>query len=126
MRNLLKKDAVFKWDQDEKDAYSKLKECIIEEEMAFFDSKKDTELYVYADPEGCSSFLTLLDHIQHTVKLVRCDSHAFNEAERRYSHLEKEAFACVWACKTNHIYICGRHFKLITDALAVKKNLRRG
>ena len=36
-------------------------------------------------------------------------------------HIEKEAFACVWACKTSHVYLYGRPFKLITDALSVKK-----
>ena len=44
LRNLLKSGAVFKWDKAEKDAYKKLKETIIEEETAFFDHKKDTEL----------------------------------------------------------------------------------
>ena len=56
-----------------------------------------------------------------TAKLFRCDSHAFNEAELRYSHIKKEAFACIWVCKTSHIYLYGRHFKIITDALSVKK-----
>jgi hypothetical protein len=121
LRNLLKKGAPFKWELEEKEAYTKLKNTIIEEEMAFFDHKKESELYVDAGPYGCSSFLTQIDRINNTIKLVRCDSHAFNEAEVRYSHLEKEAFACVWACKTCHIYLYGRPFKLITDALSVKK-----
>ena len=121
LRNLLKSGTSFKWEKEENEAYKRLKEIVIEEEMAFFDHKKDTELYVDAGPNGCSSFLTQIDREQQTVKLVRCDSHAFNEAELRYSHIEKEAFACVWACKTNHIYVYGRHFKLITDALSVKK-----
>ena len=121
LRNMLKKGAKFKWENEEKAAYAKLKETIIEEEMAFFDHKKETEMYVDAGPDGCSSFLTQIDQQKGTIKLVRCDSHAFNEAELRYSHLEKEAFACVWACKTSHVYLYGRHFKLITDALSVKK-----
>ena len=65
--------------------------------------------------------MTQIDNNKQTVKLVRCDSNAFNDAEQRYSHLEKEAFACVWACKTSHIYLYGRHFGLITDALSVQK-----
>ena len=88
--------------------------------MAFFDHKKKTELYVDAGPFGCSCFLTQI-HPNNIVKLVRCDSHAFTDIECRYSHIEKEAFACVWACKTCHIYIYGGHFTLITDALSVKK-----
>ncbi|MFY8165101.1 MAG: reverse transcriptase/ribonuclease H family protein, partial [Sediminibacterium sp.] len=121
LRNLLKKDVPFKWDRNEQQAYEKLKATVIEKEMAFFDHKLETELYVEAGPDGCSSFLTQINQSTNDIKLIRCDSHSFNEAEINYSHLEKEAFACVWACKTNHIYVYGRRFKCITDALSVKK-----
>jgi hypothetical protein len=121
LRDLIKGNTTFKWEETERKAYKELKRIVIEEEMAFFNSKLQTELYVDAGPDGCSSFLTQLHADGKTIKLVRCDSHAFTEQELRLSHLEKEAFACVWACKTNHIYVYGRRFDLITDALAVKK-----
>ena len=120
LRDLIKGKTTFKWEEGERKAYEELKRMVIEEEMAFFNSKLPTELYVDAGPDGCSSFLTQL-HKDGTIKLVRCDSHAFTNEELQLSHLEKEAFACVWACKTNHIYVYGRRFDLITDALAVKK-----
>ena len=120
LRNLIKNGVPFKWNSDEQNSYRKLKDTVIQEAMAFFDHKKETELYVDAGPDGCSSFLTQIDKLGE-IRLVRCDSHAFSPAESRYSHIEKEAFACVWACKTNHLYLYGRHFKLITDALSVKK-----
>lgn len=103
LRDLVKKGAKFKWEQEQEAAFQRLKNIIIEEELAFFDHKKVTELYVDAGPFGCSSFLTQLNSLKDEIKLVKCDSHAFNEAELNYSHLEKEAFACVWTCKTNHI-----------------------
>jgi hypothetical protein len=121
LRNLIKGQTRFKWESEERQAYEKLKQIVIEEEMSFFNHKLPTELYVDAGPDGCSSFLTQLDHRSNSIKLVRCDSHAFSDSELRLSHLEKEAFACVWACKTNHVYVYGRKFDLITDALAVKK-----
>ena len=121
LRDLLKVSRAFKWDDEEKNAYNQLKQIVIEESMAFFNHLLPIELYVDAGPFGCSSFLTQIDGKQDTIKLVRCDSHSYTQAEERYSHLEKEAFACVWACKTNHIYVYGRPFKIITDALAVKK-----
>ena len=121
LRNLLKGNAPFKWNNDEQKAYELLKATVIDKEMAFFDHNLETELYVDAGPNGCSSFLTQINHTNKDIKLIRCDSHSFTEAELNYSHLEKEAFACVWACKTNHIYVYGRRFKCITDALSVKK-----
>lgn len=120
LRKLIRKGAVFKFEEEERNAYKELKRGVIEESMAFFNHKLETELYVDAGPDGCSSFLTQLMP-NGDIKLVRCDSHTFTDAERRYSHLEKEAFACVWACKANHLYVYGRAFKCITDALAVKK-----
>ena len=120
LRDLLKKGAIFKWGSAEQEAYSLLKQTVMEEEMAFFDHRKVSELYVDAGPDGCSSFLTQIDSVKDSIKLVRCDSHAFSASELNY-YLEKEAFACVWACKTNHLYLYGRHFFLITDALSVKK-----
>jgi hypothetical protein len=120
LRNLLKKNKPFKFGEEERKAYLELKKIVIQEEMAFFNNKYETELYTDAGPDGCSSFLTQRQE-DGSIKLVKCDSHSFTEAELNYSHLEKEAFACVWACRVNHIYVYGRHFWLITDALSVKK-----
>ena len=41
---MLKKGAVFKWGLDEAKAYNMLKQVVIDEEMAFFDHNKTTEL----------------------------------------------------------------------------------
>ena len=81
LRNLRKKEAVFKWVSEEQEAYSLLKQTVIEEEMAFFDHKKVSELYVDSGPVGCSSFLTQIGPVKDSIKLVRCDSHAFSTSE---------------------------------------------
>ena len=47
--------------------------------------------------------------------LITCGSHAFSDAEKNYSQVEKEGYACVWACEHFHIYIYGQQFKLYTD-----------
>ena len=39
---------------------------------------------------------------------------------KRYSQVEKEALAVVWACEKLHLYLYGREFKLITDNRAVQ------
>lgn len=38
-----------------------------------------------------------------------------NKAERKYSQIDKEALAIVWAIKKNNLYLCGKKFTLITD-----------
>ena len=37
------------------------------------------------------------------------------DTERRYSQIEKEAFALVWACEKFHDYVLGKHIDLKTD-----------
>eukprot|EP00118_Oscarella_pearsei_P023702 m.286809 g.286809 ORF g.286809 m.286809 type:complete len:321 (+) comp40699_c0_seq27:1227-2189(+) len=46
-------------------------------------------------------------------------SRPLSERERRYSASEREAFACVFACKHWDIYLCGRPFTLRTDHQAL-------
>ena len=43
----------------------------------------------------------------------------FTKSERNYSQVEKEAFACMWACEHYHIYLFGSMFTLVTDNRAV-------
>ena len=38
-----------------------------------------------------------------------------NEAEKKYSQIEKEGLACVYAVKKFHCYVYGRRFSLVTD-----------
>ena len=37
------------------------------------------------------------------------------DTERRYSQIEKEAFALVWACEKFHDHVLGKHIDLKTD-----------
>ena len=58
LRDLLKINHDFKWNDDEKRSFKEVKRIVIEEAMAFFNHLLETELYVDAGPFGCSSFLT--------------------------------------------------------------------
>ena len=51
-----------------------------------------------AGPEAYASYLTQVnpDHPKHR-ELIKCVSHEFSKVEINCSHIEKEAYACVWA-----------------------------
>jgi hypothetical protein len=120
LRKLLNKHNRFKWEKEEQRAYEILKESVITDSLAHFDSRLQTELICDASPVGGSYFLTQLDKNSDRW-LIRCGSHAFTKAELNYSHIEKEAFTCVWAIRNCHIYTHGRPINCITDSLGVQK-----
>jgi hypothetical protein len=47
-------------------------------------------------------------------------SRLLTEVEKRYSQVEKEALAIVWACERLFLYLFGKEFVLITDNRAVE------
>ena len=134
LRKLLTRNKKFdKLSEEERRAFNRLK-LEVQDSLDHFDKLKQTHLHTDAGPDGCSAFLlqnkpidkdyavltgTQYNDLEH--KLIKCDSHAYTAAESNYSHIEKEALACVWAIKLNHNYLYGRHFTCHTDALAVKR-----
>ncbi len=43
-----------------------------------------------------------------------------SDTECRYSQMEKEGLAVVWACEKFHLYIYGQPFTIITDNRAIQ------
>ena len=122
LRALLTKGGEWEWHPMHREAMDKVKKILIKENLAHFNPKWITELIVDAGPEGCASFLTQVNPADpnHRV-LIRCSSHAFTAAELNYSHVEKEAFGCVWACFKDHLHLYGTRFNLITDNIGCQK-----
>jgi hypothetical protein len=122
LRALLKKGGSWEWKAMHHDAMNKVKSSLIKENLAHFNPTWITELIVDAGPEGCASFLTQVNpkDPDHRV-LIKVSSHAFTAAELNYSHVEKEAFGCVWACYKDHLHLYGTRFNLITDNIGCQK-----
>ena len=71
---------------------------------------------VDASPVGFTAVLAQLDPSNEKVRnIITYVSRLLSEVERRYSQVEKEAFAVVWACERLHLYLVGRKFRLVTD-----------
>ena len=122
LRALLSKGGKWEWSSGHSDAMAQVKKSIIKSKLAHFNPKWITELIVDAGPEGCASFLTQVDPNDPTIRvLIHCSSHEFTSAEVNYSQIEKEAFACVWACFKDHLHLYGTRFNLITDNLGCQK-----
>lgn len=122
LRALLKKGGKWEWSELHADDMTEVKEALLTNKMAHFNPHWITELIVDAGPEACASFLTQVNpnNPKHRV-LIHCASHEFSGAELNYAHKEKEAYACVWACIHDHLYLYGNKFNLITDNIGVQK-----
>ena len=75
-----------------------------------------------AAPVGLGLILAQYDpadpnKIRHIVQYA---SRTLSDVESRYSQVEKEALAVVWACEKLHLYLYGSEFDIITDNKATE------
>ena len=115
LRELLSSKKVWLWGPSQEDALAKLKtELTRPAVLALYDP--DSSLKVSADASAYGLGAVLLQ--QHTTsewKPVAFASRAMSETERRYSQIEKEALALVWACERFSDYVVGKSIQLETD-----------
>jgi hypoxanthine-guanine phosphoribosyltransferase len=114
LTDLLRKEKLWQWTEMEQESFENLKE-------------KLTKFPVLQYPDFMQPFLLTTDASgyalgavlsQGTVgkdKPIAYASRALNEAETRYSTVEKECLAIVWACKHFRPYLLGRRFQIWTD-----------
>ncbi|XP_052809099.1 uncharacterized protein K02A2.6-like [Mya arenaria] len=117
LRKLTKKDAEWKWDKSEQNAFEMLqKELSSETVMCFYDPREETQIMTDASPVGLSAIMTQND------KIVAYASRALTDTESRYSQTEREALAVVWACEHFEIYLRGApHFTVFSDHKPLEK-----
>ncbi|CAM5074127.1 unnamed protein product [Natator depressus] len=82
--------------------------------FALFSPAFPTIVTTDASDCGLGAVLTQL-HEDNTERTVAFASRTLSNAERKYSTVEKEALACVWATEKWRTYLWGRTFKLRTD-----------
>lgn len=100
---------------------AKIKKVLSSEALSYFDPKLRTEITVYASPVGIAAVLSQYDPKSPNEKsVVMYASRSLTKVEQRYSQVEREALAFVWACEKFHIYMYAKEFDVITDNKAVE------
>ena len=121
LRQLARKGATWNWGDPEKKAFEKIKSTLTNEALAYYNSKWDLEVVVDASPVGLGAILVQVDPIdRENRQILAYASRALSDVEKRYSQIEKEGLACDWGCEKFHMYLYGRHFKLVSDNKALQ------
>jgi len=110
LRDLLKEDTPWLWEESHEKAYSKLKETLSEEsKLNYFSTEKDVTLEVDASQRGLGTAI-----IQDG-KPVAFGSKALTDTQSRYSNIEREMLAIVFGCERHHTLLYGKSFTVVTD-----------
>ena len=111
MRELLKEENQFLWDEEVQGRnFKRVKQLIVESPvLKYFDPKADTELQCDASGKGLGACL------MQDGQPVGCASRAMTSAEINYAQIEKELLAIVFGLERFKQYVQGRPVKIETD-----------
>jgi len=68
---------------------------------SYYDTQKETELIVDDGPEGVAAIVA-----QSSNNVIACESKTLNYVEKRYSQIEREMLAAVWAIQHFKLSLC--------------------
>jgi len=110
LRELLKKEVSWFWDERHELAIQKLKQQLTSAPvLAYYDPTKPAVLSVDASQKGLGAVLL------QEGRAIAFASRALNETEQRYAQIEKETLALVFGCERFHHYLYGRVFEVESD-----------
>ena len=127
LRNLLKKNVVFKLQKPQFDAIEKLKTLVTAPCLKIFDSNLPTRLKTDASSVGLGAFLeqnygTVSNEKWHPIGY---SSRALRDYEKRYAQIEKETLSIVFGVERFHEYLYGHRFIVINDHKPLKSIFNR-
>ena len=125
LRELTRHEVKFVWSQKAQRSFEEIKELVKKNlVLSMFDPDLDVIVTTDASGYGLGAVLSQIKNGKEVI--VSCASRTLSEHERKYSVGEKEALACVWACKKWHTYLWGKKFTLRTDHQALVTLLTKG
>lgn len=114
LRALTIKGSKFRWSKEAKSAFAKVKLALTSpDHLAFYNPKLETTLVTDASDEGLGA--VLLQTENSITRPVCYASKSLSKTEKKYSTLDKEALAIVWATERFEMYLRGLDFTILTD-----------
>ena len=123
LRQLTKNGVKWEWTDAHQSAFNELKSKLTTDSIRYYDPELTSRVIVDASPVGIA--LVFAQHDQSKpdlpLRVVKYLSRTLSDVETRYSQVEKEALAVVWACEKLHLYLIGgKPFEIVTDNKAVE------
>nr|XP_004210337.1 uncharacterized protein K02A2.6-like [Hydra vulgaris] len=91
--------------------------------VGYFDPNKETTVFTDASLVGILAVIVQNTPNKQDFKLISYNSKALSPVQQRYSTLERECLAIVYACEHNKTYLFGHPFKMYSDHEAIVKIL---
>ena len=115
LRELLERDAVWHWGDQQKAAFNNIKSMLTSAPvLALFDPNHEMILSADASSHGIGTVLLQIQ-ANGVRKPIAYKSRALTPTKRRYAQIEKEALAFTWACGSLSDYLLGLQFHIETD-----------
>ena len=115
LHQLLRKEAKWVWSTAQDKAFKQTKSLLHSSSLlVHYDEQKPLVLSCDASPYGLGAVLSHQMN-DNTEKPIAFTSRTLTTPEKKYSQLEKEALAIIFAVRKFHDYLYGRHFTLYSD-----------
>ena len=110
LREVIKKGTDFVWEQPQINSFDMIKKLITNAPvLSHYDPDKPVTLQVDSSSVGVGACLLQDD------KPVAYASAALTKTQQRWSQIEKECYAILFACRKFHCYLYGQDITVITD-----------
>ncbi len=107
------------WSKETVESFDTLKRMLLQSPvLAIYDPSLPTFISTDASDYGLGAVLTQL-HPDGFERVIAFASRTLSTSERKYSAVEKEALACVWALEKWRTYVWGHRFTLRADHQAL-------
>lgn len=119
MRECVKDKETFTWSESAQASFDEVKQLLVSSSaLALYDPSLRSVISTDACDYGVGAVFAQIQ-LDGTEKPVAFASRTLTMAERKYSIVEKEALAWVWATEKWRTYLWGRRFTLRTDHQAL-------
>ncbi|KAK7870273.1 hypothetical protein R5R35_001001 [Gryllus longicercus] len=124
LSDMLKEDQEFRFEEDQRKAFQKLKDLLASSPVLnIYNPKYETELHTDASKFGYGAVLLQKCPDDGKLHPVSYMSRKTTEQEEKHSSYELEILAVMNALKKFRVYLLGIDFKIVTDCAAFQKTM---